>query len=351
MSARPRNFVMLLLALTIASVIGLHAQAPSRTMSSPVGRYALLLGVSEYPNGVPGLKGSPANDVQLMRDALVNRLGFAARNILTLTDRKVTRTQVISAIRQHLGQAGANDVALLYFSGHGIQLDESLKPASSRPKERDQLDEALLMWDASGERATYLLDDELGLLLDELRSRRTIVIVDACHSGSSTRAVLDDDVRWSSLGHGAAPRLPFRIDDGPSSFLPKRVLRDDARSVIVPPETLLTMGTSGAQRRHLLLSAALDGEVALGGPIKMPDGSKKPFGLFTTALHLAIGASTSRTSLDAVMTSVRRAVSPVARRIQGSPQTPTATGAWMGESLQQFFGWPTPATARPRAVR
>ncbi|MBL0169555.1 MAG: caspase family protein [Gemmatimonadaceae bacterium] len=336
----------LLLVLTFTTAVGLPAQTVSRGPSHAPKRYAVLLGINEYPAGVPTLKGSPLNDVELMRDLLVKRLGFPVTNIITLMDRQVTRTNVIATIRQHLGQAGVNDVALLYYSGHGIQVNDSLKPRSDGATEPDSLDEALLLWDSDEARATYLLDDELGLLLDELPARRTIAIIDACHSGSATRASGDDEVFWSTLGKGAAPRLPERIDDARAAFLPRRVLLADTRNVIVAPETLLTTGASVPQRGHLLLSAALDGEVALGGPITMPDGTRRPLGLFTTALNLAIQASNQRTTMQEIIVAVRRAVSPVARRIQGAPQTPGATGAWTMETLHQVLEIPAPPRIR-----
>lgn len=336
------------LGLILLAFVTSNTQAQSRRTVPQ--QYAVLVGVSDYPQPLPSLRGASLNDVALMRELLTGRYGFPTANVAVLTDREATRDGIIRAVREHLGKAGPDDVALLFFSGHGIQLDTTVEHRTVRGMEADGLDEALLVMDATGERATYLLDDEVGLLMDGLRARRTIVVVDACHSGTATRALYDEAIPWSDVGTGAPPNLPSRPEDPSSAFVPRRILLDDARPVIVAPDSLLTGGRGVLRRSHLVLSAARDEETALAGPLRLPDGSQRPVGMFTAALYLALGAATPSTTFAQVIAVVRRAVAPVARKIQGTPQTPTASGPWQSESLQQLFRSMKRAPGRPERL-
>ena len=92
--------------------------------------YALLVGINDYLGGVTGLNGC-VNDVKRMAEFLQLRTqgGEFELKPLTLTsgDRanasevKPTRQVVIDGFRTHLCQAGPDDVALFYYSGHGSQ--------------------------------------------------------------------------------------------------------------------------------------------------------------------------------------------------------------------------------------
>ena len=88
----------------------------------------------------------------------------------------------------------AGDQVVFHFSGHGQQVwDDS-------GDEIDQLDEALVPYDspkqykASTNEGQYLLrDDELSILLNKIRNKlgakgSLLVLMDACHSGTATRA-------------------------------------------------------------------------------------------------------------------------------------------------------------------
>ena len=79
----------------------------------PNAKYALLVGVSDYPGEASDLSGGPLLDVLLMKEVLVKRFGFKEENVLVLRDVEGNRDQVIEAFRRHLGQAGPNGTAVL----------------------------------------------------------------------------------------------------------------------------------------------------------------------------------------------------------------------------------------------
>jgi hypothetical protein len=159
--------------------------------------YALLVGIDHYPSPVSPLKGS-VNDVLAVAGYLRERVaedGYTL-HIHMLLDQQATRQAIIDGFREHLCQAGRNDVALFYYSGHGSQ-EES--PPEFWHLEPDRLDETLVCWDSRLESGWDLADKELAQLIAEVAEKHPhiVAILDCCHSGSGTRNDLQDTtVRW-----------------------------------------------------------------------------------------------------------------------------------------------------------
>jgi hypothetical protein len=63
------------------------------------------------------------NDVELQKELLIHRFGFAPQDIVTLTDLDATHTNIADAIATHLvAQTLPNDLVIVHFSGHGSRL-------------------------------------------------------------------------------------------------------------------------------------------------------------------------------------------------------------------------------------
>lgn len=159
--------------------------------------YALLVGINDYLGGVTSLHGC-VNDVKCMAEFLNLRAQggeFRLEKPLMLTsgDRdnanevKPTRQAVIDGFRTYLCQAGPDDVALFYYSGHGSQ---EKAPAQFWHLEPDHLDETIVCYDSRTDGSWDLADKELAVLIAETAKQgaHVLVILDSCHSGSGTRA-------------------------------------------------------------------------------------------------------------------------------------------------------------------
>ena len=149
---------------------------------------ALLIGINDYFGAQNDLT-APTRDVDTIRDLLVNEAEFDSENILVIKDRYATLDNIHYAINSFLGSVPEDGVAVLYYSGHGVQL------TADNDSESDKKDEALYLGDSS-----YLLDDELYALIGCLDSQKVVVIVDACHSGGISRGagqknVVERDIR------------------------------------------------------------------------------------------------------------------------------------------------------------
>ena len=105
-----------------------------QTTASNQRKRALLIGINQYDakeesqnaaattNGWLPLHGC-VNDVELQKELLIHRFGFAPQDIVTLTDREATRSNIADAIATHLvAQTLPDDLVIVHFSGHGSRL-------------------------------------------------------------------------------------------------------------------------------------------------------------------------------------------------------------------------------------
>ena len=88
---------------------------------------ALLIGINQYDAKEDGAGWLPlrgcVNDVELQRELLIYRFGFAPQDVVTLTDREATRSNIANAIAEHLAaQTLPEDLVVIHFSGHGSRL-------------------------------------------------------------------------------------------------------------------------------------------------------------------------------------------------------------------------------------
>lgn len=128
-------------------------------------------------------------DVPLVVDML-EKCGFT--DITTLTDENATKKGITDAFSRLACACSAGDLVYVHFSGHGQWMTDI------EGDEPDGWDESWIPYDAyrtycdkdRGDR--HLCDDELAVLLQSVRDAvgtdgNVIVVVDACHSGDSTR--------------------------------------------------------------------------------------------------------------------------------------------------------------------
>ena len=92
-------------------------------------KYALLVGINDYPNDISPLRYCVA-DVVAFRDALVNVAGFEKDNVYLMTDQmdgqmQPTNINVIMRLGILAKQIKADDTFVFYFSGHGFQHKKS----------------------------------------------------------------------------------------------------------------------------------------------------------------------------------------------------------------------------------
>ncbi len=189
---------------------------------------ALCIGINDYPGTQNDLSGC-VNDAHDWSSALTAR-GFSTRMLL---DADASKSGMVAAIGDIIGNASRNDSVVITYSGHGTWVpDES-------GEEPDGRDEGLCPWDI--EQGEVLLDDELHVLLGKRAPGvRVVIIADSCHSGSVTRGDNSD----------LDPGMPR------ARFLPPQVwMSSDKLPSRMPPKILGGIARSGGD---LLMAGCLD---------------------------------------------------------------------------------------------
>lgn len=246
----------ILLILVVAGLL----MGPSSS-SAEAAQRALLIGVSDYQHlpffskrlgrEFKGLNG-PRNDVKLLRQTLITRYGFPDEAIRVLTDREATREAILKNFESWLIEGSSpGDLLLFYFSGHGVQVRDQ------NGDEDDGMDEALAPYDVilEGARdpieARLIVDDELGVLLRQLKDRQVVVIVDACYSGTATRGIGGVPVATlEETGAVQARNLFVTFQESPTET------RSIPRQLQLPPQPDIPEG-------HVFFSASRENQLSM----------------------------------------------------------------------------------------
>lgn len=151
---------------------------------------ALIIGIGTYED-VAWNKIHGDRDVPLVEEMLKSS-GF--HDIKTLVNQQATKKSIVAQFQQLIARCQPGDVVYIHFSGHGQRMTDL------NGDEDDGWDEAWIPYDARlkygnldhGEK--HLSDDEIGRWLTQIRQRignsgQILVVVDACHSGDSSRGL------------------------------------------------------------------------------------------------------------------------------------------------------------------
>src|SRR6476469_161940 len=222
--------------------------------------YALLVGIDNYdPNSeptVPSLSGC-INDIRAAEAYLRKQTQDGEWQLIEptdpawiLTNQAATRQAIIDGFKQHLCNAGSDDVVFFYYSGHGGQ---EKAPEEFWQIEPDRLQETLVCYDSRTKNSRDLADKELAYLISKIAKKNphVVIILDCCHSGSGTKDPLIS-VRCAPIDPRDRPlsSLIFAEETSVLNELSSRSLEKKKTGLILP------------QGRHVLLSACRDYELA-----------------------------------------------------------------------------------------
>jgi len=136
-----------------------------------------------------------SNDLYYV-DKLLESSGYD--DICVLTGKNATKQGIIDAFVLLTNRCRQGDIVYIHFSGHG-QLMTDVNGDEAAIRSKDRYDECWIPYDAYLEYGEndkgdkHLSDDEIGSLLTGIKKMigatgRILVVVDACHSGGSTRS-------------------------------------------------------------------------------------------------------------------------------------------------------------------
>jgi Caspase domain. len=141
-------------------------------------KYALVVGVSRFKNGIQPLQyaGKDASDFY---SYLVSPSGgnFRKENVILIRDEYATREVIKNALDQLKGLATEDDLVVLYLSSHGTPPDKFggvhvvTYDSEVEPRQR--------IWETS------ITEDMIRDFVQGVRTKRLIVIMDACYSNGA----------------------------------------------------------------------------------------------------------------------------------------------------------------------
>lgn len=202
--------------------------------------HALIMAIGEYQGNIPKLKGVAFDTATATEIAL--RMGVPPKNIHSLKDSELTLDGIRRAFDGLEARLGGNDQVFVYYSGHG---------GRQQVKEEDGAErcaEMLITVDGQG-----FMDTEMESRLKRVsqKSQKTIVFLDACHSGGvTTRAIASPAYAPKSY------TPPGQNCSKPSNVLTRNILVAKAAGI----------GNGG--NNSVYIAAARDSEISLDQPGK-----------------------------------------------------------------------------------
>lgn len=251
---------------------------------------AILIGVSDYPEGSGWCKLNAHNDVTLLRDLLSSDW-----DVTVIEDRQATHNGIVSILNKAAKSTSLGDTVFVHFSGHGQQM----LPIEADPlHDPDLLDEAIIPYDAKKDWSpdyigqNHLRDNEFGGLIDAIRNKAgvgglVVVALDACHSDSMQRDS-DGDVGTTGVYRGASDIFGKEIT---ASAIKKRFNRDTSKIEINNNAAVVYLSACQANSRNAEITR-LDGKgygslsYAVAGALK--DGVVKDMKAFLNRVVVAM---------------------------------------------------------------
>lgn|GEM_PF-3135590 len=139
-------------------------------------RWAILIGINLYHESLGSLRFS-VNDCRRLEDVLTTGgCAFPAENVLVLSDdedvdRKPTYANIHSWLVSWLAQPDEDDTVLVFFAGHGREMDGNCFLVPS--------DATLQTIHVTGIAVRQIQE-----LLNRCKARQKILVLDACHTGA-----------------------------------------------------------------------------------------------------------------------------------------------------------------------
>jgi len=133
--------------------------------------YALIIGVSEYQDKtIQSLNGEPTKDAQALADILVTYYNFDKQNVSVLKNAK--ENEIIREFYNLKNKITKNDNLVIFYAGHG-NYDKASEKGYWMPSDAEMEFEG-----------NVILNTSIVSYIKAINSRHTLLIADACFSGS-----------------------------------------------------------------------------------------------------------------------------------------------------------------------
>lgn len=158
-------------------------------------RFSVSIGISHFKDRSIRNISTCHVDAQEMHGIFLDRCGVERDNALLIENEQATLANIRKVFKEDLPRlTQPGDTIMVFWSGHGGQTDDGKK-------------EFLVPYDgvANNIESTMLMDETFGRWIQELDSRKVLIILDACNSGGLAAQAkglagsLDDHANWKPL--------------------------------------------------------------------------------------------------------------------------------------------------------
>jgi len=158
------------------------------TLSATGKYYGLFIGVNQYNDANITALSEPINDAQKLYNALTQNYTFSTENSKLL--KNPINKQIVAALDELSGKVTETDNVLIFYAGHGY-FDEKMNVGYWLPADATK-----------NSRAKWFSNSVLRDYIGGIKSKHTLVIADACFSGSifkSRKAFADANLAINKL--------------------------------------------------------------------------------------------------------------------------------------------------------
>lgn len=226
-------------------------------------RRALVVGIDTY--AIKPLDGCVA-DAQLIAALLHERFAFETTNIRTLLNGDASRDAILAELDALVDRTGPDDVAFVYYAGHGSMVEDD------NGDEGTGFDNTFCVCEDPRQ---DIRDDEFAQRLAALGAKtpHTVLVIDACNSGTITRD--------GAGGRGRFTAPAKRIASKSGAAKPKHAAKTARKKTAATASAPLAAAPL-SNERYVLIAACRDGEIAQEAAI--PGDESVHHGALTYAL-------------------------------------------------------------------
>ena len=154
-------------------------QNPSTMGTAATEYWALVVGVGKYAENPEQDRPLMVVEAKDFKDLLLQTSWWSEDHIKILTAEEATRGNILEGLRWLINRASSDDVVLVYLSTHGNHLPFDILPKD----EEDGEDEMLVSYWGFAYNTSFIDDDQINIMLNQLKSNQVCLIVDSCYAG------------------------------------------------------------------------------------------------------------------------------------------------------------------------
>ncbi len=179
--------IFIVLSFFSNNVLSIHENSNSTIIKNNLKNYidtdteywALLVAVGEYADDPQQNRPLMLEEVDDLYDVLIESSVWSSDHIKVIKAEDATVPNIILGLRWLDKMEDENDFSLVYISTHGYYLPFDIPPLD----EEDNADEFLITYWGFANDFSFIYDDELNVLLNQLESQGVCFIVDSCYAG------------------------------------------------------------------------------------------------------------------------------------------------------------------------